>query len=48
MPPPCAVQMLLEAGADVNCTSTGLHSDTPLHRAIESGDVDVVELLMEQ
>lgn len=41
------VEALLTAGADVNARFSGAHSETPLHWAASSDDVDVLDALLE-
>jgi ankyrin repeat protein len=41
------VAALIEAGADVNARFTGPHSETPLHWAASSDDVEVLDLLLD-
>ena len=41
------VGMLVEAGADVNARFTGPHSETPLHWAASSDDVDALDALID-
>ena len=41
------VALLVEAGADVNARFTGPHTETPLHWAASSDDVDVVDALLD-
>ena len=41
------VRMLLEAGADVNARFSGPHTETPLHWAASSDDVDVLDSLLD-
>lgn len=42
-----AVTILVEAGADVNARCTGPHSETPLHWAASSDDVEVLDALLD-
>ena len=45
---PAVVRLLLDAGADPNAAFTGgTHSETPLHWAASSDDVDVAEALID-
>ena len=41
------VTALVEAGADVNARFTGPHTETPLHWAASSDDVELVDVLIE-
>jgi uncharacterized protein len=41
------IAALVEAGADVNARFTGPHTETPLHRAASSDDVDVLDALLD-
>ncbi|HEY3095268.1 MAG TPA: ankyrin repeat domain-containing protein [Acidimicrobiia bacterium] len=41
------VAALVEAGADVNARFTGPHSETPLHWAASSDDVEVLDALLD-
>ncbi len=41
------VGVLVEAGADVNARFTGPHTETPLHWAASSDDVDVLDALLD-
>jgi uncharacterized protein len=41
------VTVLVEAGADVHARFTGPHTETPLHWAASSDDVDVLEALLD-
>jgi ankyrin repeat protein len=41
------VAALVEAGADVNARFTGPHTETPLHWAASSGDVAVLDALLD-
>ncbi|MGD7045836.1 ankyrin repeat domain-containing protein [Jeotgalibacillus proteolyticus] len=41
------VKVLIEAGADVNARFTGPHSETPLHWAASSNDVEVMDALLD-
>ena len=41
------VALLVEAGADVNARFTGPHSETPLHWAASSDDVEVLDALLD-
>ena len=41
------VAVLVEAGADVNARFHGAHSETPLHWAASSDDVEVLEALLD-
>jgi uncharacterized protein len=41
------VRMLVEAGADVNARFSGPHTETPLHWAASSDDVDVLDALLD-
>jgi hypothetical protein len=47
--PNCAatVAALVDAGADVNARFTGPHTETPLHWAASSDDVDVLDALLD-
>ena len=40
------VQVALDAGADVNASTPDPFRDTPLHIAVEYGDLDIVKLLI--
>jgi uncharacterized protein len=42
-----SVQVLLEAGADVNARFTGPHTETPLHWTASSDDVEVLDALLD-
>ncbi len=44
---PQVVQLLIDAGADVNARFTGPHTETPLHWAASSDDVDVLDVLLD-
>ena len=41
------VAALVQAGADVNARFTGPHTETPLHWAASSDDVDVLDALLD-
>jgi ankyrin repeat protein len=41
------VQLLIDAGADVNARFTGPHTETPLHWAASSDDVEVIDVLLD-
>jgi hypothetical protein len=41
------VAILVAAGADVNARFTGLHTETPLHWAASSDDVNVLDALLD-
>ncbi|TMV51665.1 ankyrin repeat domain-containing protein [Paenibacillus mesophilus] len=41
------VAVLVDAGADVNATFVGSHSETPLHWAASSDDVEVLDALLD-
>ena len=41
------VAAIVEAGADVNARFRGPHSETPLHWAASSNDVDVLDALLD-
>jgi ankyrin repeat protein len=47
--PNCAdsVKVLIDAGADVNARFTGPHTETPLHWAASSDDVEVLDALLD-
>lgn len=47
--PNCAdvVRMLVAAGCDVNARFTGPHTETPLHWAASSDDIDALEALLD-
>ena len=45
---PASVAALLDAGADVNATFAGSHSETPLHWAASSDDVPVLDVLIDR
>jgi ankyrin repeat protein len=40
-------RLLIAAGADVNARFAGAHSETPLHWAASSGDVEVLDALLD-
>jgi len=42
------VAMLVEAGADVNAQFTGRHTETPLHWAASSDDIEVLDALLDR
>lgn len=42
------VAALIDAGADVNVTFKGRHSETPLHWAASSNDVEVLDALLDR
>ena len=42
------VRVLVDAGADVNARFTGPHTETPLHWAASSDDVEVLDALLDQ
>jgi hypothetical protein len=42
------VEMLVEAGADVNARFDGRHTETPLHWAASSDDVEVLDALLDR
>ena len=42
------VAVLIEAGADVNARFTGPHTETPLHWAASSNDVEVLDALIDR
>jgi ankyrin repeat protein len=42
-----SIQVLVEAGADVNARPAGPHTETPLHWAASSDDVDALDALLE-
>jgi uncharacterized protein len=44
---PQTVAALIEAGADVNARFTGPHTETPLHWAASSDDVEVLDALLD-
>ncbi len=44
---PQVVQLLIDAGADVDARFTGPHTETPLHWAASSDDVDVIDVLLD-
>ncbi|MPY93999.1 MAG: ankyrin repeat domain-containing protein [Acidimicrobiia bacterium] len=44
---PAAVRLLVAAGADVNARFTGPHTETRLHWAASSDDVDVLDALLD-
>ncbi len=44
---PATVAALVEAGADVDARFTGPHTETPLHWAASSDDVDVLDALLD-
>jgi ankyrin repeat protein len=44
---PTAVAVLVGAGADVNARFTGPHTETPLHWAASSDDVEVLDALLD-
>jgi uncharacterized protein len=41
------VAALVEAGTDPNASSSGLHSETPLHWAASSNDIEVLDVLVD-
>jgi hypothetical protein len=41
------VQLLIDAGAEVDARFTGPHTETPLHWAASSDDVDVIDVLLD-
>jgi ankyrin repeat protein len=41
------VEMLVEAGADVNARFDGRHTEAPLHWAASSDDVEVLDALLD-
>jgi len=41
------IQVLIEAGADVNARFTGPHAETPLHWSASSDDVDALDALLD-
>jgi uncharacterized protein len=41
------VETLIDAGADVNARFTGPHTETPLHWAASSDDVEVLDVLLD-
>jgi ankyrin repeat protein len=41
------VAILIEAGADVNARFTGPHTETPLHWAASSNDIEVPNILLD-
>jgi ankyrin repeat protein len=43
-----SIAALIEAGADVNARFTGPHTETPLHWAASSDDVDALEALLDR
>lgn len=44
---PATVALLIDAGADVNARFTGPHTETPLHWAASSDDVNVLDALLD-
>lgn len=44
---PAIVRLLVEAGADPNARFAGPHTETPLHWAASSDDVDVIDALLD-
>jgi uncharacterized protein len=42
------VALLIDAGADVNAPFIGSHTETPLHWAASSDDIDVLDLLLDR
>jgi ankyrin repeat protein len=44
---PATVTLLLNAGADVNARFSGPHTETPLHWAASSDDVEVLDVLLD-
>ena len=44
---PQVVQLLIDAGADVNARFSGPHTETPLHWAASSDDVEVLDVLLD-
>src|SRR5436190_12491912 len=41
------IGVLVEAGADVNARFIGRHTETPLHWAASSGDIDALDALLD-
>ena len=44
---PATVALLLKSGADVNARFSGPHTETPLHWAASSDDVEVLDVLLD-
>lgn len=44
---PQIVQLLIDAGADVDARFSGPHTETPLHWAASCDDVDVIDVLLD-
>ena len=44
---PATVALLIHAGADVNARFIGPHTETPLHWAASSDDIDVIDVLLD-
>jgi hypothetical protein len=44
---PAVVRMLINAGAEVNARFSGPHTETPLHWAASSDDVEVLDVLLD-
>ena len=44
---PQVVQLLIDAGADVNARFSGPHTETPLHWAASCDDVEVLDVLLD-
>jgi ankyrin repeat protein len=44
---PQVVQLLIDAGADVNARFTGPHTETPMHWAASCDDVEVIDVLLD-
>jgi ankyrin repeat protein len=44
---PQVVQLLIDAGADVDARFSGPHTETPLHWAASCDDVDVIDVLLD-
>jgi ankyrin repeat protein len=45
---PATVALLIDAGADVNARFIGPHTETPLHWAASSDDIDVIDVLLDR
>src|SRR4029453_14620054 len=43
-----SVAVLIDAGADVNARFTGPHTETPLHWAASSDDIEVLDTLLDR
>ena len=45
---PAMVALLIDAGADVNARFIGPHTETPLHWAASTDDIDVIDVLLDK